>query len=413
MNNPFQNYLDNLERVKNALDLQDADIEKLKTPKNILEKEITVDTGDGKESFSAYRVQFNDARGPFKGGIRFHPAADLDEVKALAALMAVKCAVVDIPMGGGKGGVAIDPKKYDQKTLEKVSRAWVVAMSEHIGVDKDIPAPDVYTNSQIMAYMLDEYEKINNRKEPGVITGKPLELGGSLGRATATAQGGVFVLEEAIKELGFNIAGLRVAVQGFGNAGSVAAKLLSDLGAKIIAVSDSSAALLHEDGLNVDELVEYKNSGGSFKDYSSPNSSIITNEELLLLNCDVLVPSALDNQITKDNAQKVGAKIILELANNPTTPEADKILFERGIALIPDVLANAGGVTVSYFEWVQNRSGDKWKEEEVFDKLKDIMVKSFKEVFSLAKEKNIDLRLAAFSLGVSRIVKAMKLRGQS
>lgn len=413
MNNPFQNYLDNLERAKNALDLQEADIEKLKTPKNILEKEITVDTGDGKESFSAYRVQFNDARGPFKGGIRFHPAADLDEVKALAALMAVKCAVVDIPMGGGKGGVAIDPKKYDQKTLEKISRAWVVAMSEHIGVDKDIPAPDVYTNSQIMAYMLDEYEKINNRKEPGVITGKPLELGGSLGRATATAQGGVFVLEEAIKELGFNIAGLRVAVQGFGNAGSVAAKILSDLGAKIIAVSDSSAALLHEDGLNVDELVEYKNSGGSFKDYSSPNSSIITNEELLLLNCDVLVPSALDNQITKDNAQKVGAKIILELANNPTTPEADKILFERGIALIPDVLANAGGVTVSYFEWVQNRSGDKWKEEEVFDKLKDIMVKSFKEVFSLAKEKNIDLRLAAFSLGVSRIVKAMKLRGQS
>ncbi len=411
-NNPFQNYLDNLKRAANALGLSDADLDKLGSPQNIIQTDLKIDTKFGSETFPAYRVQFNNARGPFKGGIRFHPAADLDEVKALAALMAVKCAVVGIPLGGAKGGVTIDPKKYDAADLEQVARAWARAMAPHIGVNKDIPAPDVYTNPQTMVHILDEYEKIVGHEEFGVITGKPLELGGSLGRNIATAQGGIFVLTELLQNMGLAPENMRVAVQGFSNAGYTAASILHKLKYKIVAVSDSSGGIYAADGLDPEELNRFKEEGKSFKDFSKDGFKNITNEELLVSDCDILVPAALDNQITGANAADIKAKVILELANGPTTPEADEILFKNGIVLIPDVLANAGGVTVSYFEWVQNRSGDRWKEEEVEKKLKDIMTESFKATYALAKEKNIDMRLAAFSLGVKRIADAMRLRGR-
>lgn len=412
-NNPFQNYLENLDRAKVALGLSDAEIEKLKIPQNIIQTDLNIETEFGSETFPAYRVQFNNARGPFKGGIRFHPAADLDEVKALAALMAVKCAVVNIPLGGGKGGVTIDPKKYGAKDLEKVARAWARAMAPYIGVDKDVPAPDVYTNGQTMAHILDEYESIVGHEEFGVITGKPLELGGSLGRNIATAQGGIYVLKQLLQDLGLNDKGMAVAVQGFGNAGYTAASILHKEGFKIVAVSDSSGGLYSETGLDPEEISRFKDaSDDGLKSYKKDGVKNITNEELLVSECDILIPAALDNQITQNNAADIKAKIVLELANGPTTPEADKILFERGVTLVPDVLANAGGVTVSYFEWVQNRAGDRWTETQVLDRLKEIMVSNERDIYSLAKEKGIDLRLAAFSLGIKRIVDAMRLRGR-
>lgn len=411
-NNPFENYLGNLAKVAKIIDLTPESIEKLSTAQNIVNTKLQIETSLGRVEFPAYRVQFNNARGPYKGGIRFHPAADLDEVKSLAALMAVKCAVVNIPLGGAKGGVSIDPKKFSVKDLELVARAWARAMAPVIGVDKDIPAPDVYTNGSTMAHILDEYEKAVGHSEPGMITGKPLELGGSEGRGTATAQGGIYVLEEAIKDLNIGKGEkIRVAVQGFGNAGYTAASILHKMGYKIVAVSDSSTGLYSEHGLDPEEILSVKESS-SMKDYSLEGVKIITNGELLECDCDVLIPAALDNQITASNAENIKAKIVLELANGPTTPEADEILFKRGITLVPDVLANAGGVTVSYFEWVQNRSGDRWKENFVMEKLKEIMVKSYTDVFRLAKDKNVDLRMGAFSLGVKRINDAMKLRGR-
>lgn len=413
MNNPFQNYLDNLGKTAKLLNYSDAEIAKLTEPQNIVNTNLEIETSLGKEIFPAYRVQFNNARGPFKGGIRFHSAADLDEVKALAALMAVKCAVVGIPLGGAKGGVTIDPKKYSAKDLELVSRAWARAMAPVIGVDKDIPAPDVYTNGQIMSYILDEFESIVGHAEPGVITGKPLELGGSLGRNIATAQGGIYVLEEVVKDAGLNFSDLKIAVQGFGNAGYTAASILHRMGAKIVAVSDSSGGLYDGNGLDPEEINRFKDeSGKGMIEFQKDGVKVLTNTELLEVDCDVLIPAALDNQITASNAVNIKAKIILELANGPTTPEADEILFKKGITLVPDVLANAGGVTVSYFEWVQNRQGYYWTEAEVLSKLKDIIVKSYRDVYLLAKDKQVDLRLGAFSLGVKRIMDAMKLRGR-
>lgn len=413
MNNPFQNYLDNLGKTAKILGYSDAEIAKLTEPQNIVNTNLEIETSLGKVSFPAYRVQFNNARGPFKGGIRFHPAADLDEVKALAALMAVKCSVVGIPLGGAKGGVTIDPKKYSAKDLELVSRAWARAMAPVIGVDKDIPAPDVYTNGQIMSYILDEFESIVGHAEPGVITGKPLELGGSLGRNIATAQGGIYVLKALIEDLALDKSSMKVAVQGFGNAGYTAASILHKEGFKIVAVSDSSGGLYDVSGLDPEEINRFKDeTGKGMIEMKKDGVKVLTNAELLEVECDVLIPAALDNQITASNAANIKAKIILELANGPTTPEADEILFKKGITLVPDVLANAGGVTVSYFEWVQNRQGYYWTEEEVLAKLKDIITKSYRDVYVLAKDKNIDLRLGAFSLGVKRILDAMKLRGK-
>ncbi|PIR92961.1 glutamate dehydrogenase [Candidatus Falkowbacteria bacterium CG10_big_fil_rev_8_21_14_0_10_43_10] len=411
MNTPFNNYLTNLEKAAKILNLSEKETAALREPNKVIEKKISValDSGEQKE-FNAYRVQFNNARGPYKGGIRFHPAADISEVKALAALMAVKCATVNIPFGGGKGGVQCNPKELSAGELEKVARAWARAMADDIGVDKDIPAPDVYTTPEIMAYILDEYEKIKGRSEPGLITGKPIDLGGSLGRGTATAQGAVYVLEELIKMLGKEQGQLTVAIQGFGNAGYFAANILHNLGYKIVAVSDSKGGIYNATGLNPVEIMKIKEEQGSVT--NAAGAQIITNEEILTCDCDILIPAALDNQIREDNTAAVKAGIILEISNGPTTPAADKILREKGVVVVPDVLANAGGVTVSYFEWVQNRMGYYWTEEEVFAKLKPIMVKAFQDIWRFAEEKKIALRDAAFILAVERIVKAMRLRGR-
>ncbi len=380
------------------------------TPQESIEKELVITRGDGTtETFTAYRVQFNNARGPYKGGIRFHPQADIEEVKGLAAAMAVKCSVVGIPFGGAKGGVVIDPKKYSADEIEKVSRAYARAFAPHIGVDRDIPAPDVYTTPQVMAYILDEYEKTVGHSEPGVVTGKPLSLGGSVGRDIATAQGGVFVLSELMREKGLIPESTRVAIQGFGNAGATMAKLLYDAGYRVIAVSDSQATVYAPDGLNPYEVEVIKQKYGSLSDAVG---EILPPEAVLSLETDILIPAALDNQIHADNVDAIRAPIILELANNPITPEADAVLHAKGVVVVPDVLANAGGVTVSYLEWVQNRQGFYFSHEEVMTRLKDIMVTAYSAVYKTAEKETISQREAAYRIGVLRIHEAMRARGR-
>ncbi len=384
--------------------LSTADIALLETPNHIHKAELKV---NGKK-YPAYRVQFNNARGPYKGGIRFHPEVSEDEVKSLAFWMTLKTAVADIPLGGGKGGVTVDPKNLSQKELQELSRAYVRAFVNHFGSTIDIPAPDVYTNGQIMAWMLDEYEKQKGFHDPGMITGKPLELGGSLVRDIATALGGVYILEEAIKKL--KLKGKRVVIQGFGNAGMNAAKLLAQRGFTIIAVSDSKGGIYNQQGLNVDELVGVKEKTGSVQNYSSGKK--ISNEELLSLDCDILVPSALSDVIKEKNAAAVKAKVVLELANGPTTSEADKILHQNKVLVLPDILANAGGVTVSYFEWVQNKYNYYWKEEKVRDCLKEKMVMAFSKLWSSFEGKHYDFRTATYIHALKKVLAAERLRGR-
>jgi len=410
-NTPFKNYLVRLEKTGKDLGLSTQTIKALSEPYNTIDGEIEIERDNGvKEKMKAYRVQFNNARGPYKGGIRFHPAADLDEVKALAAAMAIKCAVVGIPLGGGKGGVAFDPKKYSKNEIEKVSRAWARMMAPYIGANKDIPAPDVYTNGEVMSYILDEFEKINKRSEPGLITGKPLALGGSLGRDIATAQGGMYVLEELVKKMNLKRENLRVVVQGFGNAGFNMAKILHSMGYKIVGLSDSGGAIYNSAGLDPEAVMKTKLAEGSVDKFKGAEK-VFSNEDLLVSDCDILVPAALDNQLRADNAGNVKAKIVIELANGPTTPEADEIFQKNGVTLVPDVLSNAGGVTVSYFEWTQNVSGYYWSEEEVMQKLQPIMANSFAEIWNMAEAKKVSLRESAFMLAIARIAKAMKYRG--
>jgi glutamate dehydrogenase/leucine dehydrogenase len=407
--NPFQSYLERLASAVNTLRLSPAVHAALKTPERIIEKDIELTRDDGsKETLRAYRVQFNSARGPYKGGIRFHSAADLDEVKALAAAMAIKCAVVNIPLGGGKGGVQFDPKKYSKPEIERVARAFVRAMGDALGAKKDIPAPDVYTNPEIMAIMLDEFEKMVGHKEPGMITGKPLERGGIVGRDTATAQGGVFVLERFVQALGLEPSRLRVAVQGFGNAGATAARLLHEDGYTIVGVSDSKGGVVGE-SLDPAQLEKTKLETGGL---TAPGTRAVSNAELLETDCDILIPAALDNQLTAANASRVKAKIILELANGPTTPEADVIFAERTITVIPDVLANAGGVTVSYFEWLQNNDGTLWSKEKVHTELRTIMNAAADAVLEESKKTQVPLREAAFLLGVERLADAITAKGR-
>jgi glutamate dehydrogenase/leucine dehydrogenase len=422
-NTPFENYIIRLKKAAKKLALTDSITKSLITPDRVLEKTLTVTLGGKKQKLNAYRVQFNNARGPYKGGIRFHPEADIEEVKALAAGMAIKCAVAGIPLGGGKGGVQFDPKKATRQEIEEISRAWVRAMAPYIGKDKDIPAPDVYTNGEIMAYMLDEFEKIVGRSEPGMITGKPISLGGSLGRDTATAQGGAYVLMALLKALGKKLKGMRVAVQGFGNAGSHIARILHQEGFTIVGLSDSKGGLYSAQGFDpvVVEKKKYEKQSlnqiyceGTVCDtkrLEKEKVKILTNEELLECECDILIPAALDNQIREDNASKIKAAIILELANGPTTPAADELLEKKGKIIVPDVLANAGGVTVSYFEWVQNGMNFYWTEKEVFAKLEPIMQKAFADVWNMSKKEKISLRESAFLLAVSRIAEAMTARG--
>ena len=426
---PYQNFLNNLHTAAKTISLSPSALQKLETPEAIHEfqVEFSLDNGD-KKIVPGYRVQHNSARGPYKGGIRFHPEADLDEVKALAALMSLKCSVVNIPMGGSKGGITVDPKKLSNSELERMSRAYFRIGTERgiFGVNKDVPAPDVYTTPEIMGWMLDEHEKILGYKSPGVITGKPLELGGSLGRSYATSLGGFFILQNYLESIGKGLKGATIAIQGFGNAGSYFAEMVEKAGGKIVAVSDSQGGLMHhEGGFAIEKLYKYKKAGGSLRgnfcegdtcDVNKMNEEkvkMLSNEELLQLDVDVLVLAALDGVIHAENADKVRAKMIFELANGPVTAEADAILEQKGVAIIPDILANAGGVTVSYFEWVQNRSGDVWEEDYVNEKLKKIMNHAFDDLRKV-KEKypKISYRQAAFILGIDRISKAMSLRGQ-
>ncbi len=400
----FDNAEKQLAKAKKHIKLVQETEEMLKMPTESLSFSIPVRMDNGTlKVFEGHRVRYNDARGPTKGGIRYHPGVNLDEVKALAFWMTIKCAVINIPYGGGKGGITVDPSKLSKAELERLSRGWVRKAFPIIGPDRDIPAPDVYTTSQIMAWMVDEYSILKGEYSPAVITGKPLSLGGSLGRSYATAMGGYYCVLEAIKKMND---GKRVAIQGFGNAGSHMARLLAKDGFKVVAVSDSKGGVHMESGFDFDKLNDVKEKEGKVDAY--PESKKITQEQLLELDCDILVLAALENQVTDKNADKVKAKMIVELANGPTTPEADDLLHKKGVFLIPDVLANAGGVCVSYFEWVQNKQGLYWTEEEVNNRLHEKMVKEFGTTFDIAKEKKIDMRTAAYVLALGRIDQATK-----
>jgi glutamate dehydrogenase (NAD(P)+) len=409
--NPFaiaQRQLDMAaEKLKFDKSLQEA----LRWPMRELHTHFPVRMDDGStQVFHAFRVQYNDARGPCKGGLRFHPAETIDTVRALAAWMTWKTAVLDLPLGGGKGGVVCNPKQMSATEKERVCRAYIGQVGRILALTKDVPAPDVYTNPQDMAWMMDEYEKITGHHEPGVITGKPLPLGGSAGRGDATARGGIFTVREASKVMGINTQGSTCAIQGFGNAGQFAATLAQEiLGSKVIAVSDSRGGIINENGLEAQELVDYKLKTGKVEGFKG--TRVISNEEILELDVDVLYPSALENVITRDNAGKIKAKIVAELANGPTTPEADDILFKNGVFDIPDFLCNAGGVTVSYFECVQNAYNFYWEEAEVHQRLDRKMTKAFQDVYDMQKRHNVHMRMAAYMVAVERVAQAMKLRG--
>jgi glutamate dehydrogenase/leucine dehydrogenase len=409
----FHHFTRNLEKSAALLGLGEDVLRAFHTPDRVLRAELTIPLeAGGTAAFPAYRVQFNNARGPYKGGIRFHPEADEDEVSALAAMMAVKCAVVGIPLGGAKGGIAVDPKKLTKDELFSLSRAYVRAFAEHLGPDTDIPAPDVYTTPEIMAVMLDEYEKLMGKSMPGMITGKPLSVGGSEGRDTATATGAIMVLSAYLKEHQRDASMLTAAVQGAGNAGAEAARLLSGLGTKVTALADSRGTLLSEAGLDIAAVLKAKEASGSVQDAASGSAQGAPAEAVLETGADILVPAALEEQITGANADKVRSSVILEIANGPVTPEADAALASRNVIVIPDVLANAGGVTVSYFEWMQNRTGERWGHAVVEAKLSEIMENAYREVSRFALERGVTLREASYALALARIVEAMRLRGR-
>lgn len=408
--NPFKIAQEQIEKVGEILNLPKDIVEVLKWPKRVVQVAIPVKMDDGSvKTFLGWRSQHNDALGPAKGGIRFHPETTMDEVIALSIWMTLKCGVVGIPYGGGKGGVRCNPKEMSQGEIERLSRGYIDGIWQVIGPEKDIPAPDVYTNPQIMAWMMDEYSKIKGFNAFGVITGKPILLGGSEGRNMATAMGTLYTIREGAKAIGLPLKGATVSIQGYGNAGYFAAKLLHDDGAKIIAVSDSKGGIYTEEGLDPDKVLEHKNKTGSVVGY--PGTKEIDSRDVLTIPCDILVPAALENQITTENVNEVKAKIIAEAANGPTTPEADEVIAKKGILMLPDILANAGGVTVSYFEWVQNNYGYYWSEEEVLQRLERIMVNAFKSVYEMHKEKKIDMRASAGAVSIKRVVDAMKLRG--
>ncbi|KYC60864.1 Glu/Leu/Phe/Val family dehydrogenase [Heyndrickxia coagulans] len=383
--------------------------ELLKEPVRMLTVKIPVRMDDGTvKIFTGYRAQHNDAVGPTKGGVRFHPDVTENEVKALSIWMTLKCGIVNLPYGGGKGGIICDPRKMSFRELENLSRGYVRAISQIVGPTKDIPAPDVFTNSQIMAWMMDEYSRIDEFNSPGFITGKPLVLGGSHGRESATAKGVTICIREAARKKGIDLKGARVVIQGFGNAGSFLAKFMHDAGAKVIGISDAYGALHDPEGLDIDYLLDRRDSFGTV---TTLFKNTITNKELLELDCDILVPAAIENQITEENAHNIRAKIVVEAANGPTSLEATEILTNRGILLVPDVLASAGGVTVSYFEWVQNNQGYYWTEEEVEEKLEKVLVQSFNTVYNTSRSRRVNMRLAAYMIGVRRVAEASRFRG--
>ncbi|PJC36710.1 glutamate dehydrogenase [Candidatus Peregrinibacteria bacterium CG_4_9_14_0_2_um_filter_53_11] len=419
----FQNTLDLIEKAADIMKL-DGDVQTMIShPNRIIQVSIPVKMDNGQTRiFEGFRVQHSNLRGPYKGGIRYHQDVNMEEVKALATLMTFKCAVVDIPLGGGKGGIIVNPKELSNAELERMTRAYTAQIAPFIGPDIDIPAPDVNTDGQIMTWIADEYSRIKQRPALGVVTGKPLFFGGSLGRNRATAQGGVFVLKEATKDLGKKPEDTRVVIQGFGNAGAHAAEILESEGYRVVAVSDSKGGIYCHEGIHVVRAIKCKEETGSVHectvvgkkfDYHVEEGAVcerITNEQLLELECDILILSALENQVTGKNAHQVKAKLILELANGPLDAEADTILAERGVTVIPDILANAGGVTVSYFEWVQNQMNYYWPEDEVHERLQKIMVQSWEHVKAASDKYSTTLRMGAFITAFERLAEVMKAR---
>jgi glutamate dehydrogenase/leucine dehydrogenase len=399
-----------LEKLMKDMNLSQAEMDLLKRPKRFLSFYIPLKKDSGETHFlNAYRAQYSDALGPAKGGIRFHPEVDAEETKMLAFLMALKCSLVDLPFGGAKGEVEVDPKNLSKAELERLSRGYIREIHEFIGPNKDIPAPDVNTDSQTMAWMVDEYSKIKGKYIPGVITGKPVEMGGSKGRVIATGLGGAFILKKLVERRNLNPKELRIVIQGFGNVGSNIARVLHGWGYKIIAISDVNGGIYDENGLNIKEILAKQTDPRLVPEVE--NVKKITNRELLEMDCDVLIPAAISHQITKENVNNIKARIILEMANAPTTPDVDSILFERDIQVIPDILTNAGGVIVSYFEWVQNSLNEYWPEEVVFEKLEKKITTAFDRVLSACRAEKCDLRKAAYIIAVRRILEAERLRG--
>ncbi len=408
--NAFENAKKQLENAAEFIDIEEDELEVLKRPKRVLEVNIPVKMDDGSiENFSGYRVLYNDSRGPGKGGIRFHPEESLDDVKALSAWMTWKCAVADLPYGGSKGGIVCDSREMSDRELEKLSREYIRRIYKYIGPEQDIPAPDVGTNQQIMGWMMDEYEKLIGEHRPGVITSKPVEIGGTPGRNESTGRGVVFMIREAAKRLGRDLEGMTLAVQGFGNVGKHLVKSAQEMGMDVVAVTDAGGGVHDSSGLDYKELKRSTEEHGTVAE--SPYDSI-TNKELFALDVDVLSPAAIENVVTDENADDVRADILAEAANGPVTPGADEILGDKDIFQIPDFLCNAGGVTGSYFEWVQNKYGYSWTMEEFREKLDKKLTKAFEEVYEVHKEKSIKMRDAAYSLAVKKVVEAMRLRGE-
>ncbi len=411
--NPFQNMLDVLDDAAKRLGLSENDYVTLRHSERELVVSVPVVMDDGHtEIFTGYRVQHNSTRGPCKGGIRFHPKADLDEVKALAAWMTWKCAVVNIPYGGAKGGIKCNPTKMSEAELKRMARRYTAMILPIIGPERDIPAPDVNTDGKVMAWIMDTFSMLKGYAVPGIVTGKPVEIGGSLGRKEATGRGVMLTLLNFLEKIGFKKESMTVAVQGFGNVGSIAAKLLQEEGLKVVAISDSSCALYKKEGINVGAAIAYSERNNRLlAGYKEAGMELISNEKLLALDVDVLVPAALENQIKEENVATIQARIIIEAANGPITTYADEILHKKGIVVIPDILANAGGVVVSYFEWVQNAQSFMWDESYINNNLEKVMKKAFEEVWQVHIEKGVSIRIAAYMVALSRVVNAKKLRG--
>lgn len=407
---PFDGVVDTIDRAAAYLDYEEGIIDRIKCPKRqvIVSIPIRMDSGETRV-FTGYRVLHDTTRGPGKGGVRFHPGVNLSEVKALAAWMSFKSAVVDIPFGGAKGGVVCNPSELSEQELERLTRRYIGEIFDLMGPNVDIPAPDVGTNPQTMAWIMDTFSMKRGYVEPGAVTGKPIGLGGSAGRTEATGRGLMYIAREALQQGGRGLGGTTFAIQGFGNVGSSAARLLHAAGAHIVAVSDVSGGIHNPSGLDIPALLNHVKATKFVKDF--PGSEAISNAELLAYPCDVLLPAALEGQITGQSAGRIRAKLVLEGANGPTTPEGDAVLAERGIKLVPDILANAGGVVVSYFEWVQDRYGYFWPETEIRDRLEERMVTSFRGVSEVAEQHNVNMRMAAYILAVSRVAEAKKLRG--
>lgn len=410
--NPYNNFLSVLKRAAQAVGLHENDYAALCYPERELKVSVPVRMDNGSvRIFEGYRVQHSTSRGPAKGGIRFHPDVNIDEVKALAAWMSLKCAVVNIPYGGAKGGICVDPSALSLSELERLTRRYTAMILPIIGPEKDIPAPDVGTNAQVMDWIMDTYSVMNGYTIHGVVTGKDLEVGGSVGRPEATGRGVTIIAMEVLKRFSLSSDSVSIAVQGMGNVGCTAALLLNEMGCRVVAVSDVSGGVRNDKGLNIPEIAAFVKSGKLLKDYAGTDAVHISNEELLTGKCDILIPAALENQITEEIAAKVQAKILIEAANGPTTVEADAVLEKRGIPVFPDILANAGGVVVSYFEWVQNLQELTWEEKDVNDTLKRVMVRAFNEVMEKSKKFSVNYRLAAYAVAVERICTAKKKRG--